>query len=287
MTQRVGGDEAIKYGITIGVRNAKAIKNLRERMKEMWNRRKRKFWSQKDIVVEENRDNDKTNYNMNNIITLRQMAKNRGIVFLHKTKDEIIKLLEQYDDNKQNNVNNDDEEQLLDYEKMNSRQLKELAKNRGFTKYNNMNNTNLRILLKEYDEALENKKQEEKNNENIESSNEFETKEFQLVHENGNTFPILIREDGMVNATMLCKAGGKKFAHYQRNEQTQAFIEALKSDMQYSNTQLIIVKQGNSTKFEQGTWCHRLIAIDCARWLNAKFALQIIKWTDELLTKGI
>jgi hypothetical protein len=49
---------------------------------------------------------------------------------------------------------------------------------------------------------------------------------------------------------------------------------------------LIIVKQGNSTKFEQGTWCHRLIAIDCARWLNAKFALQIIKWTDELLTKG-
>lgn len=107
-----------------------------------------------------------------------------------------------------------------------------------------------------------------------------------MVHESGNTFPILIREDGMVNATMLCKAGEKKFAHYQRNEQSQAFIEALKSEMQYCNTQLIIVKQGNSSKFEQGTWCHRLIAIDCARWLNAKFALQIIKWTDELLTKG-
>lgn len=119
---------------------------------------------QKDIVVEKNKDDDdddKTNYNMNNIITLRQIAKNRGITFLHKTKDEIIKLLEEYDD-KQNNVN-DNEEKLLDYEKMNSRQLKELAKNRGFTKYNNMSNTNLRTLLKEYDETIEKKKQEEKN----------------------------------------------------------------------------------------------------------------------------
>lgn len=41
------GDEAIKYGITLGVRNAKAIKNLRERMKEMWNRRKKKIFGSK------------------------------------------------------------------------------------------------------------------------------------------------------------------------------------------------------------------------------------------------
>ena len=84
---------------------------------------------------------------------------------------------------------------------------------------------------------------------------------------------------------MLCKAGGKQFAHYQRNEQTQAFIEALKNDIQNSITDLIIVKQGGDPKL-RGTWCHRIIAIDCARWLNAKFALQIMKWTDELLTKG-
>ena len=44
---------------------------------------------------------------------------------------------------------------------------------------------------------------------------------------------------------------------------------------------MIIVKQGNSTKFEQGTWCHRLIAIDCARWLNPLFNIQLMKWLDE------
>ena len=214
------------------------------------------------------------------------MAKNRGIVFLHKTKDEIIKLLEQYDVNKQNNVNNDNEEQLLDYEKMNSRQLKELAKNRGFTKYNNMNNTNLRILLKEYDEAIEKKKQEEeKNNKNIEYPTEFETKEFKLVHENGNTFPILIREDGMVNATMLCKAMGKVFYEYERSKQAREFIEALKSETEFFRDELIVTKKGGDPKL-QGSWVNRLLAIDVCRWGCPRFAVQITKFIDELMIIG-
>lgn len=111
-------------------------------------------------------------------------------------------------------------------------------------------------------------------------------REFQLVAGNGDTFPIMIREDGMVNVTQLCKAAGKQFSHYARNEQSIAFIDALRSDMRYRSAQLTIVKQGNSSKFAQGTWCHRLIAIDCARWLHPSFAVQIIKWTEEILTKG-
>jgi len=287
LSNRKLGDEAIRYGLTLGIRNAKSIMNLRERMKEMWNRRKRKFWDKSvndDATTTTNHDvpEETINYKMNNIITLRHMAKERGIVFHQKSKDEIIQLLEAYDQKKKDG---EDPPTLMDYEKMSSRQLKDLAKTRGFNQYNNMNNTNLRSMHKQYDEAMS-KKQEEDTPPNIEQTEEHEVKEFQLVHENGDTFPILIREDGMVNATLLCKAGGKKFAHYQRNEQTQAFIEALKSDMQYRNTQLIIIKQGNTSKFVQGTWCHRLIAIDCARWLNPRFALQIIKWTDEIITKG-
>lgn len=278
------GNEAVKYGITLGVRNSKSIQNLRERMKDMWDRRKRKFWSgvMETDQVDENHEDDTNDYRMKNIITLKQIAKERGIVFLHKSKDEIIQLLEAFDSKK--DMENEDP---MDYDKMNSRQLKDLAKIRGFNQYNNMNNTNLRLIHKEYDTAIQKKKEEQKTSITDEKEeDDQEVKEFQLVHENGDNFPILIREDGMVNATMLCKAGGKKFAHYQRNEQTHAFIEALKSDVQYRNTQLIIVKQGNTSQFTQGTWCHRLIAIDCARWLSPRFALQVIKWTDEILTKG-
>lgn len=223
------------------------------------------------------------NYKMNNIITLRKIAKERGIVFLHKTKDDIIQLLEAYDNNKFDTR----EEASMDYEKMNSRQLKDLAKTRGFNQYNNMNNTNLRAMHQKYDEAVQKKKEDELQKITISTTTDEKTeaREFQLVHENGETFPILIREDGMVNATMLCKAGGKDFYDYQKTKQTQAFIEALKTEPNIVGSDIIFIKKGGDIRL-QGTWCHRLIAIDCARWLNARFALQIIKWTDELLTKG-
>ena len=39
LSNRKLGDEAIRYGVTLGVRNTKSVMNLRERMKEMWNRR--------------------------------------------------------------------------------------------------------------------------------------------------------------------------------------------------------------------------------------------------------
>lgn len=274
------GDEAVRYGITLGVRNSKSVMNLRERMKDMWVRRKTKFWDKTVDDTVQNVPEDPINYKMNNIITLRKMAKDRGIVFLQKSKDEIIQLLEEHDHKKEKG-----EAEVMDYEKMNSRQLKDLAKTRGFIQYNNMNNTNLRAMHKQYDEAMLKKKEEETQQliMNNKSKEETEVKEFQLIHENGETFPIMIRKDGMVNATQLCKAMGKDFFDYQKTKQSQAFIEALKAEPNIIGTDVIIIKKGGNY---QGTWCHRLIAIDCARWLNPRFALQIIKWTDQILTQG-
>jgi hypothetical protein len=285
------GDEAIKYGITLGVRNSKSVKNLRERMKEMWYRRKTKFWDINDVEIYNSSlpniminisQNEYIDYRMKNIISLKEIAKDRNIVSLHKSKDEIIKLLEEYDSKIDNNKNTD--KVFINYEKMNSRQLKELAKNRGFNKYNNVNNTNLILLHKKYDEEIENKKLEDINNVSKDLI-EYNIKEFELKNENDESFPIHIRDDGMVNVTMLCKAGNKKFYHYERNEQTQSFIKVLKNNLNITYSELIIVKNGGDFRL-QGTWCHRLIAIDCARWMSPLFHLQIIKWTDEILTKG-
>lgn len=196
--------------------------------------------------------------------------------------------METYDRTKDSSSATTDEP--LDYETMTSRQLKELAKQRGFNQYNNMNNTNLRLVHKQYDEAIQ-KKEEKQTSSSLELSNskedaiEFPCKESALTHENGTTFPILIRKDGMVNATLLCKAIGKDFYDYQKTKQTQGLIQALQNEPNIIGSDVIIVKKGGDPKL-QGTWCHRLIAIDCTRWLNPRFALQVIKWTDELLTKG-
>lgn len=297
-------------GVTLGVRNAKSVKNLLERMKQMVERRKEKIWDSDAVAGGQSAGNAVVtteeagdNYRMNNIITLRQMAKERGIVFLHKTKDEIIQLLEAFDAKKNSPSDNTDhvhrnpDELVMDYEKMTSGQLKELAKNRGFIRYNNVNNTNLRAIHRQYDEAVQTQKKQSHeakvsaqttdgmDKAVVEVERESAVNEFQLVAENGDTFPIMIRQDGMVNVTQLCNAMGKDFYDYHRTKQTQAFIDALRSEPNIHGSEILVTKKGGVPKL-QGTWCHRLIAIDCARWLHPRFALQVIKWTDEILTKG-
>ena len=102
-----------------------------------------------------------------------------------------------------------------------------------------------------------------------------------------SSITIPMREDGMINATMLCKAHGKKLlTNYTRNKETKEYLEELSSDMRISITQLIEVCKGNTSKFQQGTWVHRKVAIHLAQWLSPSFAVQVSNWLDELLITG-
>jgi prophage antirepressor-like protein len=104
---------------------------------------------------------------------------------------------------------------------------------------------------------------------------------------NGSSVIIPMREDGMINATMLCKAHGKKLlTNYTRNKETKEYLEELSSDMRISITQLIQICKGNSSKFQQGTGVHRKVAIHLAQWLSPNFAVQVSNWVDELLITG-
>jgi len=103
----------------------------------------------------------------------------------------------------------------------------------------------------------------------------------------GSSITIPMREDGMINATMLCKAHGKKLlTNYTRNKETKEYLEELSSDMRISITQLIEVCKGNTSKFQQGTWVHRKVAIHLAQWLSPSFAVQVSNWLDELFITG-
>ena len=53
----------------------------------------------------------------------------------------------------------------------------------------------------------------------------------QLRIGNDTILQIPMRGDGYVNATALCKAGGKLFGHYQGNNQTKAYIQALEDNI--------------------------------------------------------
>jgi hypothetical protein len=98
---------------------------------------------------------------------------------------------------------------------------------------------------------------------------------------------IMSREtDKYINATQLCKAGNKKFSHWNSLDSTKNLISVLESEAGIPASQLIDIKKGKSVKFEQGVWLHPDLAIQLAQWINPNFALQVSKWIRTLFSKG-
>ena len=50
-------------------------------------------------------------------------------------------------------------------------------------------------------------------------------------------------------------------------------------------SELVQIRQGGNPQL-QGTWAHRRVAIDLARWLTSRFAVKVNEWADELLVTG-
>jgi len=101
---------------------------------------------------------------------------------------------------------------------------------------------------------------------------------------NGSSMIIPMREDGMINATMLCKAHGKKLlANYNRNKETKEYLEELSINMRISILDLFVTTVGGN---HSGTWVHRKVAIHLAQWLSPSFAVQVSNWLDELFITG-
>jgi hypothetical protein len=92
--------------------------------------------------------------------------------------------------------------------------------------------------------------------------------------------------DHYVNATQLCKAGGKKFNHWFSLESTNELIKELSSDAGITASLLVESNRGQTSKFIQGSWIHPDLSIQLAQWISPKFAIQISQWVRTLFNKG-
>ena len=161
---------------------------------------------------------------------------------------------------------------------------------------------NIQTLIEESNELKSQLDQKPKENENQDSLNSKEENKIikdekskltkisdglfncSLKLPNGSSITILMREDGYINATMLCKAHGNKLlADYNRNKQTKAYLEELSINMGIPILELFVTNVGGN---HSGTWVHRKVAIHLAQWLSPSFAVQVSNWLDELLITG-
>jgi endogenous inhibitor of DNA gyrase (YacG/DUF329 family) len=91
-------------------------------------------------------------------------------------------------------------------------------------------------------------------------------------------------EDGYINVTNLCKAGGKQFKHWKSIQKTKAFLQVLSNEVGIPTSLLISHKTGFGS--DQGTWVHPQVAINIAQWISPQFDVKVSGWVYEIMMTG-
>ena len=197
------GDEAEKYGITIGIRNAKALKTLLERMERMVERRKENIWNK---VYDEDVEGE-FDYRFTNVPELRRLCKERNLKNAHlKSKDDLIDLLK-------NNTNHIYDTSKKDYTQNTTKELKKLAKERGLTRYNHLKKDELVKLHEDYDEDIEMINEDEENiNKDINEIENDDKEEESIDNEEKiiNEIESINEDEESINAINNNKEGNNK-----------------------------------------------------------------------------
>ena len=83
--------------------------------------------------------------------------------------------------------------------------------------------------------------------------------------------------DGYINATAMCKAVGKEWSNYRKNDGTEGFLQALEGSLRIRRD-LLVQTVSAGPNDQRGTWIHPQVAINLAQWLSPEFAVQVSEW---------
>jgi hypothetical protein len=88
------------------------------------------------------------------------------------------------------------------------------------------------------------------------------------------------QEDGFINATAICKAGGKRFNNWYRLETTKKIIKKI-SVINNINQEKIIIIISKGPNNLRGSWIHPDLAVQLAQWISTNFCVKVSKWIEE------
>ena len=107
-------------------------------------------------------------------------------------------------------------------------------------------------------------------------ANELPSKDIVPHTHNGQIIPQRAA-DGYINATAMCRAIGKEWSNYRKNDTSEAFLIALEGSL-LIRRDLLIRTVATGPNDRRGTWVHPQIAINLATWLSPDFAVQVSEW---------
>jgi hypothetical protein len=194
-----------------------------------------------------------------------------------KPKNSTEELMLEFEKNLDNLIESLEQMKPEDSVKYNKKQIVLIAKKLGIKFYQTQDKP---IIMELIDTHLQKKKEDEKQSILKDLGGEI----------NLNGITVLSREDGFINATDMCKAGGKQFKNWYRLDSTKELIEELDNKLKKSvahiwATKIVDIIQGGSAKL-QGSWIHPDLAVHLAMWISPTFGIQVSGWIRELALTG-
>jgi hypothetical protein len=92
------------------------------------------------------------------------------------------------------------------------------------------------------------------------------------------------KEDGYVNVTVMCQIHGKQFKNWHGCKNSKAYLKELSAVAGIPASELLVITKGGS--HSQGTWAHKLVAMEIAKWISPTFAVWCNQHLLELMETG-
>jgi hypothetical protein len=125
------------------------------------------------------------------------------------------------------------------------------------------------------------KRQEPKQNNESSGLEEISVREEEnsvKISQNLDDIVMSVREDGFIDATQLCKTGGKRFDDWYRRKETKELIKALSLKISKPENQLVI-----SDRRYRNFLVHPDLGICLLQWIFPARAIQIAEWVRKMI----
>lgn len=92
---------------------------------------------------------------------------------------------------------------------------------------------------------------------------------------------IIMIETGNINATKLCKDGGKQFKHWIANDHSKELIKVFGKNLGLTKNEMIIKINGGKLTKISGSYVHSKLITHIASWCNSDYAFLVSTIVDE------